>query len=714
MTWLHVGMLAGLAGIALPVLIHLLARGKPQPLVFPALRLIRPAVTRQAKGWRVRRWLLLTLRMLAVTLLTLLLAGPMLNVPAAPGSKTGALDVVLVVDDSASMSAKVGGEMLWDHAVGAAREFIASLAPGSRVGLLTPSGQAWADFSDDVPPGVLPPRPLTPDIHAVQSYLPRLRVQQHGEPLWPAIHAAGEWLADRPGDTKNNGKNHQFIVVLSDFAGPALEGAEANLPDGVQMVWGRIRSPDEPFSGILSVEAPKWVMPETVSVSLSAEVNLTRPASSAALKWFLDEKLQLPVKVPSGPSGKPQTVALHVGRLPAGLHALRLECVPGEDGEKNKERFVALEIGSLPVIGLVTPDGKPPADAQSVAFLTATALVPPRLPPERQRQTLRFLTPAQLMGDKLREVSLLILADPPLLSVAQIQGVQGFVKAGGHLLTVPGPSFLSAATQAANAAVFAPYTAITTSGLWRLKPDSFSDPLLQPFAEGRPSLAGPCFERIYTVATSRPESAVILRFDQGQPAIFRSPGPAPRGSETVLAFSPQSADGNLAQVGQAGTWVVLLNRLAELSRPASHRTENVPVGQVVPIPPSLVEGTGGRFLLWPDGSRHKLHPSPDGSTAFRVMQAGFYRVEDEQRMLVLVASNVPRGETDRKTKDSQNLLKLYGPERSQVVNNLSEMRQTGGAAIVQKPLADELAILLLAVLLVESFLANRFYGVGTK
>ncbi|MFM8285212.1 MAG: BatA domain-containing protein, partial [Planctomycetaceae bacterium] len=41
MTLLHPALLAGLALVAVPVVLHLLMKARPKPLVFPALRLLQ-------------------------------------------------------------------------------------------------------------------------------------------------------------------------------------------------------------------------------------------------------------------------------------------------------------------------------------------------------------------------------------------------------------------------------------------------------------------------------------------------------------------------------------------------------------------------------------------------------------------------------------------------------------------------------------------------
>ncbi|MCX8040301.1 MAG: BatA domain-containing protein [Planctomycetota bacterium] len=97
MTVLHPFLLAGLAAVAVPILIHLLLRERPRPLPWAAMRWLQAAQQRALRRWRLTNWLLLALRCLAVALLALAVARP-----ALPGLGDGE-QLVLIVDRSASM-----------------------------------------------------------------------------------------------------------------------------------------------------------------------------------------------------------------------------------------------------------------------------------------------------------------------------------------------------------------------------------------------------------------------------------------------------------------------------------------------------------------------------------------------------------------------------------------------------------------------------------
>ena len=76
MSFLNPIMLAGLAAIAVPIIIHLLNRRKFQKVVWAAMRFLRISVEQNQRRMRIEDMILLILRCLLVALLALALARP--------------------------------------------------------------------------------------------------------------------------------------------------------------------------------------------------------------------------------------------------------------------------------------------------------------------------------------------------------------------------------------------------------------------------------------------------------------------------------------------------------------------------------------------------------------------------------------------------------------------------------------------------------------
>src|ERR1700726_4520219 len=92
--------LAGLAGIALPLYLHLLKRQKNPPHPIPSLMFWEPRTQASTRHRRLRYLLLLSLRLALLVLLVLAFADPFVNRAAAKSAANTLL--VLAIDNSVS------------------------------------------------------------------------------------------------------------------------------------------------------------------------------------------------------------------------------------------------------------------------------------------------------------------------------------------------------------------------------------------------------------------------------------------------------------------------------------------------------------------------------------------------------------------------------------------------------------------------------------
>ena len=98
-------MLAGLAALAVPILIHLLLKRRKKRLQFSTIRFFQQQDEQSSRRRKLRNWLLLALRLLIVTLLVLAFARPFSRQSQASATGRKQHRVVFVLDRSASMLA---------------------------------------------------------------------------------------------------------------------------------------------------------------------------------------------------------------------------------------------------------------------------------------------------------------------------------------------------------------------------------------------------------------------------------------------------------------------------------------------------------------------------------------------------------------------------------------------------------------------------------
>jgi hypothetical protein len=201
--FLHPWVLAGLAAAAVPILLHLLARREPPTVVFPAVRYLVTTTREHQRRFKLQHWLLLLLRTLLIAVVVLAAAAPTVPLSGVPGHAASAL--VLVVDNSPSSGAVVGGAPQLRQLVAAARQVLDRATPEDALWLITADGI-----------------PRRGDRGALGELLDGLSVSPRRLDLGSAVTLAGGVLSSesRPGE----------IVLLTDLQASALSPAEPAVP----------------------------------------------------------------------------------------------------------------------------------------------------------------------------------------------------------------------------------------------------------------------------------------------------------------------------------------------------------------------------------------------------------------------------------------------------------------------------------------------------
>src|SRR5215207_4628147 len=132
MSFLAPFFLAGLAALAIPVLIHLIQRERKNVVPFPSLMFIRRIPYSSIRRRRIHNWALLMLRLAAIALIVAAFARPFFRGTSVAAAAGGARDVVILLDRSYSM----GHGDQWARAQRAANDAVAALADGDRATLV--------------------------------------------------------------------------------------------------------------------------------------------------------------------------------------------------------------------------------------------------------------------------------------------------------------------------------------------------------------------------------------------------------------------------------------------------------------------------------------------------------------------------------------------------------------------------------------------------
>jgi hypothetical protein len=213
MSFLTPLFLAGLAAIAIPVLLHLIQRERRNVVQFPSLMFLRRIPYQSVRRRRIRHWLLLAMRLAALSLVVLAFARPFLRRNTVTAAAEGAREVVVLLDRSYSM----GYGDHWQRALAAARDVVNGLRPSDRGSIVLFSANADVAVRS------------TSDRGRLLASMAKIEAGAGATRYGPALKLAGSILSESPLPRRE-------AVLISDFHRVGWQGAEGvRLPDGAQL-----------------------------------------------------------------------------------------------------------------------------------------------------------------------------------------------------------------------------------------------------------------------------------------------------------------------------------------------------------------------------------------------------------------------------------------------------------------------------------------------
>ena len=502
----------GLAAATIPIIIHLFTRRRPREQVFPSLEFLTEVNQSEIRRLKLRQWLLLLLRTLAVAAIALAMARPAVR-GASGWRSAAATTVVALVDQSGSMGAAgAGGPALLAQAKRAVEDLLATLGPQDEL-LVVPYDRE--------------PHPITPtpssDVGrlraAAQALQPTAATTDHAG----ALAFAGRALA------ASRALNRELFWI-SDFqaAGSARGAQPPALPEGP---WGATRvylMPLEPASraNVGLTDASLAPTESGTALSVGAVSFGARAGDLAVEVRDADGQADIGRGFLDLPERGESATLVPLSKLPARGGEARIP----DDALvlDNRRVFAAGPSGTIHV--LLREDGPPSAlrlalEAGSPASGLAVDTVDPVTLPQR-----------------IGEADVLVLNDLERLGAAELQAVLDFHRSGGGLFVVLGdradPGFwngsllkeigvgtLGGAEQAAPGAA------------WRLTRAAAGHAVLAGF-EARPGepLSSARFTHIRTLGAGN--ARVLLAFDPTHPALIE----APHALVFAAALDPSASD----------------------------------------------------------------------------------------------------------------------------------------------------------------------------
>jgi hypothetical protein len=428
MTFLNPILLAGLAAVSLPIIIHLLNRRRFQKVVWAAMRFIQASVEKNQKRMRIEDLILLALRCLLVALLALALARPALMSEAGGMLGQSKVTAVIILDHSRSMGMSDGTSTRLEKARRAAEQALESM----------PSGSATAVFlaSDVVKPVI--PEP-TFDLNLARKVLREAALTDRSSDLFPALQQALDVLQGRLAL-----RREIYLITDGQSAGwrqlteihRALEQARTEIRTHLILV----NEHEEKNLGLSELRLGGGLSP--VGQPLRFEVQVANygkeEARHARVSLAIDgEAASEEQSVDAIPPGSSKHVTLFGKLRTEGFHSVAAR-LAGDRLPADDQR--ALAVRAIKELKVLLVDGEPGNEPrESEVFFVRNALVP--VPPGQAAEYFiqtTVVTGPEFPQARLDDFDAVVLANVADLSEVGTRNLESYLRRGGGLLIFPG------------------------------------------------------------------------------------------------------------------------------------------------------------------------------------------------------------------------------------------------------------------------------------
>lgn len=704
MTFLNAVMLAGMASVAIPVLIHLLNRSRFQVIRWGAMHLLAPALRQNSRRVKLEQLILLLLRCAIPCLLALLMARPVLTgleplLGGAPGA------TAFVVDMSYSMEAGAPGATPSREAAEAARRILEGMGPGSEAAVVPTGGG-----------GVGP-------THDLRAAMRGLEEAPRGQgPASPA-----EALAAAAGLVARMTQPYREVVVLSDFQrlswGDAEAAARARAAEALRkgqfparVVLFDVGRPVRDNVSVQSLEVSPAVAAKGQTLRLRSVVRNHGETAWPDLRVTLrvDGREKDAARVSIGPLQETQVLFTHAFELP-GSHVVE---VAADADALRADNALAAAVDVRERLSVLVVNGDPrPERLRGETDYLELALRP--LGSSRTELTdfleTRVVPAGSLAEPLLRDARVAVLANVARLDAAQVEALDRFVREGGGLVVFPGDrvdaDWYNTALQGLLPASLRGVAGDPrpTAQAVSLAPQRFEHPALALFNDPRNGdLSG---VRVRAWLRLEERAHVLGRLESRDPFLVEKVHGRGR---VVQCAVPCDAD--WSNLPLRSVFVPLLQQLVVYLATAMEAPRNVRAGE--PLELAFPRSFGGKAVRvkGPDGRSREVAvgAAADGARLrfAETHRPGVYEVDGPEGKPVHFVVLADRKESDVSRLEDAELERLAGEMGAVRVRSVEEYRDQERERRYGQELWPVLVALVLVLLILELVLEEVFAGKG--
>jgi hypothetical protein len=609
---------AALAGLAIPVLLHLTQREKKQIIRFPSLMFVRRIPYQSVRRRKIQNWLLLMVRMAALAMIILAFARPLLDSGSVPTAGATARELVILLDTSYSM----GFGDRWTRAQAAARDQIARLAASDRGSVVLFGSGADIQLRS------------TAERSRLQASVDAATPSPSSTRFAPALKVAGSILAESTLPKRE-------VVIISDFQRGGWRGEEgAKLPEGTTLTPVPIQDPaDKANLSVTGVTFARSSFSDQQRMVVTAGITnrSDRPVSGSSITLEVGG-LTIGTKPVAVEGGSSTAVVFDAFTVSGRNMRASVKLAPDALAPDNTFNFVVSPIE--PVHITVVDRG----NAASALYLTRVLSI---------GDTPKFEAVLRqgdaITDDDLRRSAVVVLNDVEV-DAPLARRLTRYVEQGGGMFVAAGPRARWPQDVDTLPATIGPPVDRTRGDAARVGALEYGHPVFEPFRAPRSGdfSAVPVYG--YRNLTAAQGAQVLARFDAGTPAVLeRHVG---RGRVLIWGSTLDVSWSDLP------TKPVFLPFIHQAVRHLAGYTEPEPwltIGQVLNTAAVAARGPAAqRVVLTPSGRRLPL--DDEGTDVLELTEQGFYEIRgDANQSDGIVAANVDPAEADLTPMDPREI-----------------------------------------------------------
>jgi len=409
----------GAVAVGLPVFIHWLTKPRPRRIPLSTLRFVRQAVEDRRARHRLRNFLVLALRTLAVLLFAAAVSRPLIGrIKATEPEEQADTARVVLMDVSQSLAAQSGALSAFERGRPVARKYL-DYESGLKANLILAASKSRAVFQNP-----------SHNLSALHDELAEADPAPEALNVQPALNAAAEMLAQSGGAgmarelviisdfQRANWANADFSTLPADtvikLESVAAEGEAANLAVLGLRTQGRAQANHE-----LRLEVEVGNFSKTPR---EVQVEVTLGKASYRLRGFC-------------PAGGRATLSETIIPRETGWQTGEAKLVGVEDAlSADNRRPCVLSVGKPPVYLLITR--QPEAVRPSSSYYLERALIPVEPRAGREPAQVIRVDPADLEADTMAGADLLVIDHPGPLENETINEIASMLRRGRGVLYV--------------------------------------------------------------------------------------------------------------------------------------------------------------------------------------------------------------------------------------------------------------------------------------